>query len=62
MFQRCTNFIKVNDELFQVVRTFPEERIKDFNLVKEWLGVESVFKREGLLFFCIKIIDLEVVN
>jgi len=62
MFQRCTNFIKVNDELFQVVRTFPEERIKDFNLVKEWLGAESVFKREGLLFFCIKIIDLEVVN
>ena len=62
MFQRCTNFIKVNDELFQVVRTFPEERVKDFNLVKEWLGAESVFKREGLLFFCIKIIDLEVVN
>jgi hypothetical protein len=62
MFQRCTNFIKVNDELFQVVRTFPEERIKDYNLVKEWLGAESVFKREGLLFFCIKIIDLEVVN
>ncbi len=62
MFQRCTNFIKVNDELFQVVRTFPEERIKDFNLVKEWLGAESVFKREGLLYFCIKIIDLEVVN
>lgn len=62
MFQRCTNFIKVNDELFQVVRTFPEERIKDFNLVKEWLGAECVFKREGLLYFCIKIIDLEVVN
>ena len=62
MIQRCTNFIKVNDELFQVLRTFPEERIKDFNLAKEWLGAESVFKREGLLFFCIKIIDLEVVN
>lgn len=62
MFQRCTNFIKVNDELFQVVRVYPEERVKDFNLVKEWLGAESVFKREGSLFFCIKIIDLEVVN
>ena len=61
MFQICKNFIKVNDELFQVVRTFPEERVKDFNLVKEWLGAESVFKR-GSLYFCIKIIDLEVVN
>jgi hypothetical protein len=62
MFQICKNFIKVNDELFQVVRTFPEERVKDFNLVKEWLGAESVFKRDGSLYFCIKIIDLEVVN
>lgn len=62
MFQRCTNFIKVNDELFQVVKTYPEERVKDFNLVKEWLNCDSVYKREGLLYFCIKIIDLEVVN
>ena len=62
MFQRCTNFIKVNDELFQVVRTFPEERIKDFELAKQLFKAESVYKREGLLYFCIKIIDLEVVN
>ena len=62
MIQRCTNFIKVNDELFQVVKTFPEERVKDFNLAKEFFGAESVFKREGLLYFCIKIIDVEVVN
>ena len=62
MFQRCTIFIKVNDELFQVVRVYPEERVKDFNLVKEWLGADSVYKRDGALFFCIKIIDLEVVN
>jgi len=62
MFQRCTNFIKVNDELFQVVRVFSEERIKDFNLAKEFFQAESVFKKEGLLYFCNKIIDLEVVN
>lgn len=62
MFQRCTNFIKVNDELFQVVRIFSEERVKDFELAKQFFQAESVFKREGLLYFCIKIIDLEVVN
>ena len=62
MFQRCNNFIKVNDELFQVLRAFPEERIKDHNLAKEWLGAELIFKREGVLYFCIKIIDAEVVN
>ena len=62
MIQRCTNFIKVNDEMFQVVKTFPEERVKDFNLAKEFFGAESVFKREGILYFCIKIIEAEVVN
>lgn len=62
MFQICKNFIKVNDELFQVVKSYPEERVKDHNLVKEWLNCDSVYKREGSLFFCIKIIDLEVVN
>jgi len=62
MFQICKNFIRINDDLFLVKRTFPEERVKDYNLVKEWLEVDSVFKREGLLYFCIKIIELEVVN
>jgi hypothetical protein len=62
MFQRCTNYIKVNDELFEVKRTFAEDRITDPMPLKEWLGVDTIFKREGTLFFCNKIIDAEVVN
>jgi len=62
MFQICQNFIRINDDLFLVKRTFPEERIKNFNLAKEWLKVDFVFKREGLLYFCDKIIDLEIIN
>jgi hypothetical protein len=62
MFQRCINFIKVNEDLFEVKRIYSEERVKDAMLVKEWLGVDSVFKKEGSLYFCNKIIELEVVN
>jgi hypothetical protein len=62
MFQRCTNYIKVNDELFEVKRIFAEDRIIDPMPLKEWLGADTIFKREGLLYFCNKIIELEVVN
>jgi hypothetical protein len=62
MFQRCINFIKVNEDLFEVKRTYSEERVKDVMLLKEWLGVDAVFKKEGSLYFCNKIIELEVVN
>ena len=64
MFSLCTNFIKVNEDLFQIKRVFKEEFMegKDLEPLKIWFGVDAVFKKDNLLYFCIKIIDLEVVN
>ena len=64
MFQLYRNFIKINDDLFEVKRTLKEEFMDGKNLedFKIWYGVDAVFKKDGLLYFCIKINELEIVN
>lgn len=64
MFQLYRNFIKINDDLFEVKKTLREEFMDGKNLedFKIWYGVEAVFKKDGLLYFCIKINELEIVN
>jgi hypothetical protein len=62
MFSICKNFIKVNDDLFLVKRVLFEDRIKDLEGIKQWLGADSVYKKDNLLYFCIKIDELEIVN
>ena len=53
------NFIKVNDGLFEVQRTFPEDRVTNVDLVKEWLDSEIVFRKDGLYYFCKTIQEIE---
>ena len=64
MFQLHRNFIKINDDLFEVKRTLKEEFMDGKNLedFKIWFGVEAVFKKDSLLYFCVKINELEIVN
>ena len=64
MFQLHRNFIKINDDLFEVKRTLKEEFMDGKNLedFKIWFGVDAVFKKDGLLYFCVKINELEIVN
>lgn len=62
MFSLPTNFIKVNDSLFRVMRTFKEEHIKNVDGLKELLHVDIVFRKDGLLYFCDTVQDLEIIN
>jgi hypothetical protein len=62
MLSICKNYIKVNESLFYVKRTWPEERIKNVDLIKEWLNTETVFKKDGIIYFCQQIEDLEIIN
>jgi|688.fasta_scaffold55985_6 hypothetical protein len=62
MFSICKNFIKINDDLFLVKKIFAEDRVKNIEPIKEWLDADSVYKKDGALYFCSKIIELEVVN
>jgi len=64
MFSLCKNFITINGDLFQIKRTLKEEWMqdKDLEVLKLWFGVDAIFKKDGLLYFCIKINELEIVN
>ena len=44
----------------------PEERLvdpaKDVELLKLRYGCDTAFKKDGMLYFCIKIEELEIIN
>ena len=62
MFSISRNFIRVNDSLFEVIKSYPEGKVLNVDLIKEWLGTEITFKREGVFYFCNQISDLEIIN
>ena len=64
MFSLCKTIININGDLFQVKKVLKEEFMqgKDLEALKIWFGVDSVFKKDDALYFCIKINELEVLN
>ena len=59
MFSISKNFIHVNGGLYQVLRTFPEERVLNVDMVKDWLSADIIFRKDGQFYFCKQIQDLE---
>ena len=45
---------------YQICAIYPIDRIKNAQLVREWLGCDTAFKnnREGVYYFCDKIQDV----
>jgi hypothetical protein len=62
MFTICKQFIKINDELFFLKKTYEESRVKNVDAVKDWLGADIVFRKDNNLYFCEKIQQLETIN
>ena len=66
MFSICKNFIKVNQDLFEVLRQYAEDRVNNPEVnvenIKQWLGADTTFKKDGMLYFCIKIEESEIIN
>jgi hypothetical protein len=66
MFSICKNFIKVNQDLFQVLKQYAEDRVNNPEVnvenIKQWLGADTTFKKDGMLYFCIKIEEPEIIN
>jgi hypothetical protein len=62
MFQISRKFIKVQNELYEVVRVFQEDKILNADLLKNWLDVEIIFKKDSMLYFCNRVQELEVIN
>lgn len=51
---------EINGKLYIVHAEYPEQRIKDTSLIKEWLGVDHVFRVRvtNTMIFCELIQDI----
>jgi len=61
-FNITRNIIEVNDQLFEVKKTFKEESVKDPVGLKEFFGYDALFKKDGVLYFCNLIVEPEIVT
>ena len=61
-FNITRNIIEVNDQLFEIKKTYKEENVKDPLGLKEFLGYDVLFKKEGVLYFCNTIVEPEFVD
>ena len=62
MFTLSRKFIHVNDRLVEVIRDFPEDRVKDISLVKEWLNAETVLRNIGSFYFGEYVQEAEIIE
>lgn len=56
------NIIDINGQLFEIKKTLKEEGVKDPVGLKEFLGYDVLFKKEGTLYFCNTIDEPEFVD
>jgi hypothetical protein len=54
---------KIGDDLYEIIAQYPVDKIKDSELVGQWLNVEHIFKsnKTGVYIFCNKIKDLLII-
>jgi hypothetical protein len=51
---QCGPIEYINNEAYQIVARYSITEVKDAQLIKEWLGCDTVFKsnRQNLFIFC----------
>ena len=59
MFTVGNSFIRRGDELLQVIDTFRESEVEDFEVIKQSLGADTVLRRQEFLYFCSIVPELE---
>lgn len=55
---------KINEELYLIVAEYPLDKVKDSQLLKQWLGCQVVFKsnQTGTYLFCNKIEEAHIIE
>ena len=59
MYHSGKEFVNFNDILYQVVRAYHADRIKDVDAIKKWLQVDIALKKENMMFFCLEVPSIE---
>lgn len=62
MFSLKKDFINFQDKLLEVIRSFPEHRIKDVGGMKELLSADIALKNNGKIYFCTYVTEAEIIE
>lgn len=62
MFSISRTFIRMPDKLVEVKRHFLEESCKDVEAIKEWLGADTLLRKDGYLYFCVEVTEAEIIS
>ncbi len=62
MFNKVKTYIPWEGRLVEVQRVYAEERVKDTEGIKEWLGSDTVLRKDGCLYFCISVQEAEIIS
>lgn len=62
MFSIKRDFIRWEDKIVEVKRSYLVDRVKDVSLIKEWLGVDVVLRRDNIMYFCETIQEAEIIE
>ena len=62
MYPLTKQFIPFNEKLFLVKRILKEEHGPNIDAWKEYLGVDIVLRKEGLLYFLETVEELEILS
>jgi hypothetical protein len=55
-------FIRFDDKLFEVVRSFREDHIKDVEAVKQHYECTMVLRKNRFMYFCTEVTEAEIVE
>jgi hypothetical protein len=55
-------FIRFEDKLLEVVRSFREDHIKDVEAVKRHYECTTVLRKNGFMYFCTEVPEAEIIE
>jgi hypothetical protein len=56
------NLINVGDDLYTVVRTIPEHKMVDTDVFRASTNSTNIFRKDGLLWFCRIVEEVQIVT
>ena len=62
MFSIKKEFIRFDDKLFEVVRFFREDHVKDVEAIKRHYECTMALRKNGFMYFCIEVPEAEIVE
>lgn len=62
MFRMSRNFLTVGNDLYEVLRIHDENRVKDTEEYKKFIGADRVFRKDGRLLFCVLVEEAQIIE